>query len=102
MATNQFQKLKASATNYLLSLLIALVSWIGKELYNELKEISSKMEGLSEKVVVHDSQIVELKATLSNNTIQINNLLSLVYEKLPAKHEQIFSLQNIHHEKIDQ
>ena len=93
MAPNQFQKLKASATNYLLSLLIAIISWIGKEQYNALKEISSKLEGINEKVVVHESQISVLKNTTEDITRQLNNIIPLVYEKSAAKHEPIFTIK---------
>ena len=92
MATNHFQNFKASATNYLLGLLIAIISWIGKEQYNALKEISQKMEGISEKVVVHESQINGLKSTTEDLSRQLNNIIPLVYEKSAAKHEPIFEL----------
>jgi hypothetical protein len=93
MATNQFQKLKASFTNYLLSLLIAIISWIGKEQYNALKEISSKLEGINERVVVHETQITALKITTEDLNRQLNNIIPLLYEKSAAKHEPIFQLK---------
>jgi hypothetical protein len=93
MAINQFQKIKASATNYLLGLLIGIISWIGKEQYNALKEISNKLEGINEKVVVHESQITALKYTTEDLNRQLNTIIPLVYEKSAAKHEPIFELK---------
>jgi len=80
-------QLKAKATNWLISTLILVVGWVGKEQYNALQEISKDLKAVAVVVQVHDEKIKRLEvntAALDNRMMQ---MIIVPYQKQFAKRE---------------
>lgn len=82
-------QLKAKATNWLLSALIAVVSWIGKQHQAALEKISNDLQQVSTTLQVHETRLASIERV---NVEQSNKLetAQLGLARLEAKPEDFY------------
>lgn len=86
-------QLKAKATNWLLTALIGVVSWIGKQHNDALKEISNELKTVSATVQVHSVEIGNLKETTNTLFAKLDDISGPFFDRPVAKHEEYYDYQ---------
>lgn len=85
-------QLKAKATNWLLTALIAVVGWVGKEQYNALQQINEELKKVGTTVQVHDREINDLRYSTNVLSTKLDQVMIRQYERPVGKHEEFFEV----------